>query len=152
MRTSRTVIISILFLSSSLCPAEAFTLLPRHYVQIILFCHSAILQPQRKRRCQWISTDETYDKLDDWKSQMQSRKDGSLWSSFIPTPENEESNTSTNTASASTGDVDPKLDVLASVAADEIDFINTPKQTVTIKCVKCKNGGSKPRRFKIPSI
>lgn len=62
---------------------------------------------------------------------MQSRKDGSLWSSFTPTTEQEGSNNSTATASTEDEDVDPFddgeawLDVLASVAADEIDFINT---------------------------
>jgi len=83
----------------------------------------------------WISTDETYEKLDGWESDMQARKDGSLWSSFSPEEESsKESGSETSSSSLSSNsasgidaldDGEAWLDALASVAADEIEFINT---------------------------
>ena len=137
MRTSPTVI--ILFLSSSLCSTdtEAFTLLPRHTTSTAQHykpSSSIILRSYNNEdddANKWISTDETYEKLDDWKSQMQSRKDGSLWSSFTPDESNSNSTDTDTTSTLASESEDPLddgeawLDVLASVAADEIDFINT---------------------------
>lgn len=75
----------------------------------------------------WISTDETYEKLDDWETDMKKRHDGSLWSSFQSSEENDDDDDA-NSASASSpvalDDGEAWLDALASVAADEITFIN----------------------------
>jgi|AntRauTorckE5430_2_1112549.scaffolds.fasta_scaffold02348_3 hypothetical protein len=60
---------------------------------------------------------------------MQARKDGSLWSSFSPEEDSSEESSLPSSNSTSTVDLlddgEAWLDVLASVAADEIDFINT---------------------------
>ena len=75
----------------------------------------------------WISVDETYDP--DWESQLQKRQDGSLWSSFLPSDDDgskEDANESSSISSSIDGldDGEAWLDTLASVAAEEINFIS----------------------------
>jgi ferredoxin len=75
----------------------------------------------------WISVDETYDP--DWESQLQKRQDGSLWSSFLPSDDDgskEDTNESSSISSSIDGldDGEAWLDTLASVNAEEINFIS----------------------------
>ena len=72
----------------------------------------------------WISTDETYEKIQDWESDVAKRKDGSLWSSFESSEDDDSSTTSSSTSTDLLDDGEAWLDALASVAADEIEFIN----------------------------
>jgi len=75
----------------------------------------------------WISSDETYEKLDDWEADMAKRKDGSLWSDFASSSEGGEDEDSSSSSSSSTAEFDDGeawLDALANVAAEEIEFIN----------------------------
>ena len=77
----------------------------------------------------WISTDETYEKLDDWETDMAKRQDGSLWSNFESSSNGDDDDTNSDSASSTpsvdSDDGEAWLDALASVAADEIEFINT---------------------------
>jgi hypothetical protein len=85
------------------------------------------LDPQDANK--WISTDDTYDKLQDWQGDMEKRQDGTLWSSFESIEDSEDEDTQSDSTSSDPMDVlddgEAWLDALASVAADEIDFINT---------------------------
>lgn len=75
----------------------------------------------------WISSDETYEKLDDWETDMAKRKDGSLWSDFTSSSkggEDEDSSSSSSSSTAEFDDGEAWLDALANVAAEEIEFIN----------------------------
>lgn len=77
----------------------------------------------------WISVDNTYDP--DWENQLQKRQDGSLWSSFVSSSEDEESNADDESSNKSNRiDIDPNLDdseawldTIASVAVEEINFM-----------------------------
>ncbi len=74
----------------------------------------------------WISSDETYNPQ--WEDEVKSRQDGSLWSSFESgsdgNDEDGESNKSASNSNVDLDDGEAWLDALASVAADEINFIN----------------------------
>lgn len=72
----------------------------------------------------WISTDETYDPQ--WENEVMKRQDGSLWSSFESTSDDDESNSNgpKSESSSVVDDGEIWLEALASVAADEINFIN----------------------------
>jgi ferredoxin len=74
----------------------------------------------------WISLDDSFDP--DWESKLQKRQDGSLWSSFLPSKDDvfEEGIKGSSSISSSIDGLDDGeawLDALASVAAEEINFI-----------------------------
>ena len=74
----------------------------------------------------WISLDDSFDP--DWESKLQKRQDVSLWSSFLPSKDDvfEEGIKGSSSISSSIDGLDDGeawLDALASVAAEEINFI-----------------------------
>jgi hypothetical protein len=72
----------------------------------------------------WISADDTYENISDWEEQVAKRMDGSLWSSF-ETVDNDDSPGTSASANVEVDDGEVWLDTLSSIAAEEIEFINT---------------------------
>ena len=71
----------------------------------------------------WQGMDETYDQ--DWEDKMVERNDGSIWSSFEPSEDEAGAGAAaTGAVSDDDGGGDAWLDTLASITADEIEFMN----------------------------
>lgn len=81
----------------------------------------------------WLSSDTpSIEEGEDWETALKGKQDGSFWSSFSPDDEyadssnNEEvPNSSSATSVEDDMEGDQWLDALASIAAEEIEFINT---------------------------
>jgi len=77
----------------------------------------------------WISSDDESSLGDaSWEESLARRKDGSLWSSFASSEDDGSSETpddgGTSTIDAEDGGEDAWLDALASIAADEVEFMS----------------------------
>ena len=78
----------------------------------------------------WLSSDiPSVENQDDWEEALKKKQDGSFWSSFTSDTEvnGDDSSQSPNSSAAAPledFESDEWLDALASIAADEIDFIN----------------------------
>jgi ferredoxin len=71
----------------------------------------------------WESSDDNYEKQEDWQEMMARKNDGSFWSEFEPSPEtDEEGDAIINTIDEDLDDADAWLDTLATISADEIEF------------------------------
>lgn len=79
----------------------------------------------------WLSSDiPPIEDAEDWETALQNKKDGSFWSSFVPDDDSKDDNDDVpNSSSATLVDDDMEgeqwLDALSSIAAEEIEFINT---------------------------
>lgn len=80
----------------------------------------------------WISADDTYDQIGDWEDQLAKRMNGTLWSSFSVDEDDENDGSTRGSSSSSSNALDVDLDdgeawldALSSIAAEEIEFINT---------------------------
>jgi hypothetical protein len=83
----------------------------------------------------WTSSDDSDSGekgQEDWEETMSKRKDGTLWSAFDSTSNNEKDDESVSVGNTSSSSPDEKfddgeawLDTIASISADEVNFMNT---------------------------
>ena len=75
----------------------------------------------------WTSSQSEENEEEDWEDTMAKRKDGTLWSTFDSSNDNDESlgNTSSSNSDNFDDDGEAWLDTIASISADEVNFMNT---------------------------
>lgn len=72
---------------------------------------------------QWESSNDNYEENEDWQELMARKQDGSFWSDFEPTPEDDDSLEGLEKAEVKDVDeADAWLDQLASISGDEVSF------------------------------
>ncbi|KAL3928953.1 MAG: hypothetical protein SGBAC_012422 [Bacillariaceae sp.] len=71
----------------------------------------------------WESSNDNYEENEDWQELMARKQDGSFWSEFEPTPEDDDSLDGLEKAEVKEVDeADVWLDQLASISGDEVSF------------------------------